>query len=145
MSAVKRVRKLLSEIIQRERQSIAASSQCKGRSRGRPLEANGRLAPADVEREIAEQAAKKDGAVLGRESVYLKATGRAIPRALEIGVHFQGEEDCGVRVEMGSVSAIDDIEVKEPGEEKQDGDDEEELPETRIRTLSSVTVSIVLK
>ena len=73
--------------------------------------------------------------------VYLKATGRAIPRALELGVKFQGEEDCFVRVEMGSVSAVDDVEVRVPEEVGEEG----EVPETRIRTLSSVTVCIGLR
>jgi ribonuclease P/MRP protein subunit POP7 len=47
-----------------------------------------------------------------------------------------------VRVEMGSVCAVDDVEVK-AGEE--DVDVDVDIPETRIRTLSSVTVSIGLK
>lgn len=81
------------------------------------------------------------------EEVYLKATGRAIPRALELGVKFQGEEDCRVRVEMGSVQAIDDVEVKLRAEGEREGEgegNEEEVPETRIRTLSTVTVCIGL-
>jgi ribonuclease P/MRP protein subunit POP7 len=77
--------------------------------------------------------------------VYLKATGRAIPRALELGVGFQGEADCVVRVEMGSVKAIDDIEVKDTGEDEGAEEGGVEVPETRIRTVSSVTVSIGLK
>jgi ribonuclease P/MRP protein subunit POP7 len=45
-------------------------------------------------------------------------------------------------VEMGSVRAVDDIEVTDGG----DGAEEDgEVPETRIRTVSSVTVSIGLK
>jgi ribonuclease P/MRP protein subunit POP7 len=71
---------------------------------------------------------------------------------LELGLHFQSEEDCWVKIEMGNVSAIDDIEVEsrdargeegpgEPGDEAEADD----VPETRIRTLSSVTVSIGLK
>lgn len=83
------------------------------------------------------------------EKVYLKATGRAIPRALELGVQFQGEGDCVVRVEMGSVKAIDDIEVNTKEDEMEgvgdEGVEEEDIPETRIRTISSVTVSIGLK
>ena len=79
--------------------------------------------------------------------VYLKATGRAIPRALELGVKFQGEEDCVVRVEMGNVRAVDDVEVREPaGKDGEGGEgDEEEVPETRIRVLSTVTVCIGLR
>ena len=79
-------------------------------------------------------AAKKDGGGGEGEVVYLKATGRAIARALEIGVRFQGEGGNVVRVEMGSVCAVDDVEVG--------GEVEEEVPETRMRMLSAVTVSI---
>lgn len=107
------------------------------------MEANGRLKPQDVEAGIVDAAAgrgKGRGSV-GGEMVYLKATGRAIPRALELGVKFQGEEDCVVRVEMGNVRAVDDVEVREG--EGQEG--EEEVPETRIRTLSTVTVCIGLR
>lgn len=111
------------------------------------VEANGRLAPRDVEAGIADAAAgggrgKGRGSV-GGEMVYLKATGRAIPRALELGVKFQGEEDCVVRVEMGNVRAVDDVEVREPAGQEEEG--EEEVPETRIRTLSTVTVCIGLR
>jgi ribonuclease P/MRP protein subunit POP7 len=89
---------------------------------------------------MADQVARKnktDG-----EKVYVKATGRAIPRALELGVAFQEEEEWAVRVEMGSVRAIDDIDVNMGA-----GDEgtAEELPETRIRNVSSVTVSIGIK
>jgi ribonuclease P/MRP protein subunit POP7 len=90
--------------------------------------------------DIADQLARA-GKVDG-EKVYVKATGRAIPRALELGVAFQGEEEWVVRVEMGSVRAIDDIDVQTgTGEEGVD----EEVPETRIRNVSSVTVSIGVK
>jgi ribonuclease P/MRP protein subunit POP7 len=80
---------------------------------------------------------KREGKGEG-EKVYLKATGRAIPRALELGVQFQGEEgEFVVKVEMGNVRAVDDVEVV--------GDVEEDVPETRMRTVSSVTVSIGMK
>lgn len=76
------------------------------------------------------------------EKMYLKATGRAIPRALELGVQFQGEEsgEYIVKVEMGSVRAVDDVEVSGDGNEE-----EEDIPETRMRNVSSVTVSIGMK
>ena len=87
-----------------------------------------------------------------RENVHLKATGRAIPRALGIGLHFQGEEDCWVKIEMGNVSAIDDVEAgdrmaEDEGREAEMGqvaEDADDVPETRIRILSSVTVTIGL-
>ncbi|KAF2632547.1 hypothetical protein BU25DRAFT_470296 [Macroventuria anomochaeta] len=153
----KRIRSLLVQISKREAQSAASVGRGKARSqrRGKGLEANGRLSAADVEASISAAAAQGSGKSrsVGGEEVYLKATGRAIPRALELGVKFQGEEDCRVRVEMGSVKAIDDVEIKEDaegeglvaGEGKGDKGKEEEIPETRIRTLSTVTVCIGLK
>jgi ribonuclease P/MRP protein subunit POP7 len=150
------------------------------------LRSNGRLTNRAVERAIAETA-ERDGKGTTKEVewVYVKATGRAIPRALEIGCYFQGQADCRVRVEIGSVCAIDDIEIKPDAEkavqkEEQergegmdtgdvamtDADDdngeqrkgeggrkkrkkqvvaEEDVPETRLRNLSAVTVSICLK
>lgn len=114
------------------------------------MEANGRLQSGDVEVAVAEEAARLKAASTGpradgmgeKEKVYVKATGRAIPRALELGVYFQGEGDCVVKVEMGSVKAIDDIEIHGGDVEEGGGED---VPETRIRTVSSVTVSVGLK
>ncbi|KAF2031258.1 hypothetical protein EK21DRAFT_63572 [Setomelanomma holmii] len=147
--AIKRVRRLLSEIRKREAQSSAALHK-NARRKGGMVEASGRLSRADVERGIVEG---KEGGVNSKgidgegENVYLKATGRAILRALEVGVAFQGEADCVVRVEMGSVRAIDDIGFRNTtGEAGEEGVEEaEEVPETRIRTISSVTVSIGLE
>lgn len=85
-----------------------------------------------MEREIAEGGREKE--IVGGEEVFVKATGRAIERALGVGVYFQGESDCRVRVEMGSVVAVDDVEVGE-------GEDED-VPETRMRMVSSVTVAV---
>ena len=87
-----------------------------------------------MEREIAEAGREKEG--VGGEEVFVKATGRAIERALGVGVYFQGESDCRVRVEMGSVVAVDDVEVGEGGGE------DEDVPETRMRMVSSVTVAV---
>lgn len=149
----KRIRALLAQIQKRSTQSTNENrgrGGARSKARGR-LEANGRLSAQDVEASIAAEAGRKGkGAGIASEEVYLKATGRAIPRALELGVKFQGETDCRVRVEMGSVKAIDDVEVRpsstedgegEAGKEEGEG---EEVPETRIRTLSTVTVCIGL-
>ncbi|KAJ4340230.1 hypothetical protein N0V95_007550 [Ascochyta clinopodiicola] len=154
----KRVRALLVQIRKREAQSAASTSALRsrggaGKSRNGGLEANGRLEARDVEASIAGAAKEKKGhgQNAGGEEVFLKATGRAIPRALELGVKFQGEDDCRVRVEMGSVKAIDDVEVKEDAEVDRKGTvegeeaEDEEVPETRIRTLSTITVCIGLK
>ena len=145
------MRKLLAHITKRQKQSAASLNSSLAGARGvqpsaKALEANGRLEAKDVERSVAEEAGKTGGARKAGEMVYLKATGRAIPRALEIGLQFQGDESCRVRVDLGSVKAIDDIEVKSTplteGAVEEDADDD--VPETRIRTLSSVTVSIGL-
>ncbi|EDU50112.1 Rpp20 domain containing protein [Pyrenophora tritici-repentis] len=150
---VKRVRKLLADITKREKQSAASlDSRAGGAARGgqhgaKVLEANGRLEAKDVERNVAEEASKKGEARKVGGMVYLKATGRAIPRALEIGLHFQEDESCRVRVELGNVKAVDDIEVKSGATEQEqqaEGEADDDIPETRIRTLSSVTVSIGL-
>jgi ribonuclease P/MRP protein subunit POP7 len=151
---VKRIRRLLLEIEKRKVQSQAAQiprQRQQGRNR-KPLVSNGRLAPEDVEREIAEQGRDKGGGA-GGEEVYVKATGRAIERVLRVGVHFQGESDCTVRVEMGSVMAVDDIEVRN-NEEDKEGEggsnvheelNDDEVPETRVRMVSSVTVAVGLR
>ncbi|KAF1934255.1 uncharacterized protein M421DRAFT_37695, partial [Didymella exigua CBS 183.55] len=145
----KRIRALLA---QTQRRAAQSASEVRGRGRGSrgrgrgQLEANGRLSAADVEASIAEGAGRARGKREtggGGEEVYLKATGRAIPRALELGVKFQGEDDCRVRVEMGRVQAIDDVEMQ-PSPDGEPEDEGEDMPETRIRVLSTVTVSIGL-
>lgn len=107
-------------------------------------EANRANGTAKEQNIIADKEKDKD-----KEKVYLKASGRAIPRALEIGVYFQAEEDCAVKIEMGSVRVIDDIVVRDGPEADsdggQDGVEDMDVPETRIRTISSVTVSVWLK
>ena len=151
---MKRVRKLLNEVVKREKQSANSLNKARGRG-GRYAEANGRLEARDVEAEIVGEMGRtgssnnnvgKRGIVgqgkdKGREEIYLKATGRAIPRALELGLHFQSEEDCWVKIEMESRDARGEEGPGEPGDEAEADD----VPETRIRTLSSVTVSIGLK
>ncbi|KAF2793806.1 hypothetical protein K505DRAFT_375104 [Melanomma pulvis-pyrius CBS 109.77] len=167
---IKRVRSLLSSIAARDSQSVAATS------RQTLLQANGRLDPRQVERSIAEAASENKSAGGERgEEVFVKGSGKAIERVLEIGVYFQKERDCRVRVEIASVRAIDDIELgkaegevkhseegsgggggvmevdvdqengKKERKKKRKGMRDEDVPETRIRTLSVVTVAISLK
>lgn len=155
--AVKRVRKLLGQISAREKQGLAARDKGVGRnnnnnsSGGGGVQANGRLQARDVEREIVGEAARKAGrgrgsakGGAGGERVYIKATGRAIPRALEIALCFQADDECSVTVDMGNVTAIDDIEVRldDGAAEEEENGNENEIPETRVRMLSCVTVSI---
>jgi len=166
VSAIKRVRKLLSETAKREKQSLSSQP--------------GKLHAKQVEKAIAD-AAKLQGGVSKREEVYIKATGRAIPRALEIGNYFQTQSDCKVMLSIGSVDVVDDIEIKSPkkekdvksgfddgnhnevdllapspvglgensGEETENGRGKkrkfEDIPEARIRTLPSVEVAVSLR
>lgn len=149
------MRRLLAETDKRAKQSLAATSRGGrgrggggGRSNGGYIEANGKLNAGAVEKGIVDGVREADGRIgvgvggsKGGEQVFLKATGRAIARALEVGVYFQGEGEYRVSVELGSVRAVDDIEITSPvGQQADDADDD--VPETRIRTLSSVTVGI---
>ncbi|KAI9769394.1 MAG: hypothetical protein M1840_004096 [Geoglossum simile] len=43
------------------------------------------------------------------EEVSLKATAKAIEKALNLAIFFQGQEDCRVRIKTGSVGVVDDI------------------------------------
>lgn len=49
------------------------------------------------------------------EEVLIKATGKAIAKAMNLALFFQQQKDCAVVVRTGSVHAIDDIEVKRDG------------------------------
>ncbi|KAF2752182.1 hypothetical protein M011DRAFT_523021 [Sporormia fimetaria CBS 119925] len=168
---IKRIRSLLKEVEKRNTQSENAGNQRYGGRQG--LRADGGLTCEGVERAIAEGGINGEGGK-ERECVYVKATGRAISRALEVGCYFQGEVGMKVTVKTGSVRVVDDVEVKEEGDagggedtEMVDVEADEEggggesgkskkkrrrgkvlslddVPETRIRTVSSVTVEICM-
>ncbi|ORY19707.1 Rpp20 subunit of nuclear RNase MRP and P-domain-containing protein [Clohesyomyces aquaticus] len=179
VSKVKQVRKLLEEVSKRQKQSLTAT---------------GSLNPKAVELAIAD-ASNAQPAAKEAEAVYLKATGKAIPTALNIGLFFQNQSDYKIKIEIGEVSAIDDINLRnsqgepvpedlkeeaaavaaaeadvdaaqadvsaeqqteakpEPEVKQEKGNRKknkkrkfaEEVPETRIRTLSAVTVAISFK
>jgi ribonuclease P/MRP protein subunit POP7 len=67
------------------------------------------------------------------EVVTVKATGRAIEKALRVAVWFQGQADTGVRLRTGTVGAVDDLE----GEEGEGG--------SRVRRLPVLEVGVWLK
>lgn len=69
------------------------------------------------------------------EEVLVKATGKAIEKALRVALYFQGQDDCLVRLRTGSVGAVDDLLVQE-------GEEAEGVPETRIRRTSMLEVGI---
>ena len=84
------------------------------------------------------------------EEVFLRGTGKAIARALELGLWFQGQEGYRVRVKTGTVCAVDDIVERDDVEDAQEGDESmdvgskeaEEVQETRIRRLSMVEIGV---
>ncbi|KAL8823678.1 MAG: hypothetical protein Q9191_005649 [Dirinaria sp. TL-2023a] len=119
ISAVKRVRKLLVEIEKRAtRSSNATGTQ-------------------NLEGSVAGAVAAGGGP--RAEEVLLKGTNRAIEKVLQLALFFQGQGDVKVRIGTGSVGAVDDIEVEE------DGADDEEVQETRVRRVSVVEVGVSLK
>ena len=116
ISATKRVRKLLSLIDKRSMGTVELL--------------NGKGSDKQKLRALGEQ--ENAGKRRDPEEVVLKATGRAIEKALGLALFFQGQEDCRVMVRTGSVGVVDDIEkVEKPGI----GD------ETPIHALSSATNS----
>ena len=78
------------------------------------------------------------------EAVVLKGTNRAIEKVLGLGLYFQKQDDCMVRLRTGSLGVVDDIvqEEEEGGEEDVVGG---EVPESRVRKISVVEVAVTLK
>ncbi|PLB45733.1 hypothetical protein P170DRAFT_466966 [Aspergillus steynii IBT 23096] len=122
MSAVKRVQKLLRQAEKRATASVDLSDR-KARDRQRL---------GDIAR---------SGEQLCREEVFVKATGRAMEKALSVGRWFEERADeYSVRVKTGSVLVVDDVvedeearkeveegavvKEQEQGEEKGAGDEE---------------------
>lgn len=132
VSAVKRVRKLLAQIDKR--------------SMGKIDLVNGKGSDKQKLRMLSEQAAPLTGKE--PEEVVLKATNRAIQNVLGLALYFQGQDDCRVRLKTGTVGVVDDIVVSDPpigAEGAEEEDDEEELPESRVRKATVVEVAIALK
>lgn len=93
MSAVKRIMKLLHQAEKRALDSSKTASQRRGLAQKTP------------------QGKEKDGK---GEEVFVKATGRAIEKALSVGRWFEKQEDkFGVRVNTGTVLVVDDVEEDE--------------------------------
>ncbi|MCJ1431579.1 hypothetical protein MMC27_000933 [Xylographa pallens] len=157
ISVVKRVRKLLAQVDKRAMGKVDLLSG-KGSGKG-------------SDRQNLSELGKQDAVP---EEVTLKATNKAIERALGLALFFQGQDDCRVRLKTGSVGVIDDIVVNEkPGDgrkgekslesekygeadtvmdDSQVGvsdeprkEDDEPLPETQIRQVSMIEVAISLR
>ena len=103
MSAVKRVKKLLSHIEKRAMQDVDLVNH-----------RNGMKKLAEASEKLA-----KDG-----EEVLVKASGRAMAQALKIADWFRTKEDemrCKVEVRTGSVQVVDDIVEVDVDEATQEG------------------------
>jgi ribonuclease P/MRP protein subunit POP7 len=141
MSAVKRVQKLLLQAEKRSAQS--ASDQVSSRPK---YSASSNDEITDIERVASIMAAEK----YDRDEIILKATGKAIAKALSLGLWFDEKVEYAVRIETGTVGAIDDIVAPEDGDQtmKEDGDKtikedgEEEIPESRIRYASTIQIFV---
>jgi len=90
VSATKRVRKLLSEIEKRTLDNATLLDQDQGRSDKQKLKA------------LAARPSKP-------EAVYIRATGRAIEKCLNLALYFQNQQDCRVELKTGTVGTVDDI------------------------------------
>jgi ribonuclease P/MRP protein subunit POP7 len=89
------------------------------------------------------QSMGRGGEARAKEEVLVKATGKAIEKALRVALFFQEQEDCLVRLRTGSVGAVDDILVQE-GDADGEGEGED-VPETRVRRTSMLEVGISLR
>lgn len=163
MSAVKRVQKLLAQVEKRATQSAAADTRNSKKRKFGAVEDD----MSDIAHIAAKLAEKRSGE---KDEVVMKATGKAIEKALNLALWFQQREKFGVRIKTGTVGAIDDIvpaegeaggvdeEPQKDGDSKMkdaDGDTAEakggmedhdqDIPETRIRYASTVEVAVFMK
>lgn len=140
MSAIKRVQKLL---LQAEKRSAQSAADQVSSSRPKYSVASSNDEITDIERVAAIMAEGKHD----RDEIILKATGKAIAKALSLGLWFEQKEEYSVRIETGTVGAIDDIVAPEDvaGEEDEamkDGGAEHDIPESRIRYASTIQIFV---
>jgi ribonuclease P/MRP protein subunit POP7 len=139
MSAIKRVQKLLLQAEKRSAQS--AADQVSSRPKYSVSSTNDEI--TDIERVAAIMAEDKHD----RDEIILKATGKAIAKALSLGVWFEEKGEYSVRIETGTVGAIDDIVAPEDGGAEDEDKDmkegaDEEIPESRIRYASTIQIFV---
>lgn len=131
ISAVKRVRKLLSLI---EKRSVGKVDLSNGKDSNKQ-----KLKVLDMEGSREEK----------EPEVVLKGTNRVIEKVLGLAFFFQGQEDLIVRLRTGTVGVVDDIVmVPSPPNETEVGDqkvDGKVLPETQVRKISMLEAAITLK
>ncbi|PKY06570.1 hypothetical protein P168DRAFT_325428 [Aspergillus campestris IBT 28561] len=162
MASVKRVQKLL-----RQAEKRATASVDLANARKRNQQRLALVAPRTGEEDGQEGQQGQKGK--GKEEVFVKATGRAMEKALAVGKWFEekGGEEFAVRVSTGSVLVVDDVEEGEGGKgggmillawkekdtkkkRKRTTDtaaaaEDAELPETRTRWVNMVEVAVSLK
>lgn len=105
----------------------------------------------DTDKQKLESLASAAAATKDQKSqvVLLKATNRAIDKALGVALYLREQGDLLVQLKTGTVAVVDDIILKKmlenaaKGEKEPEGS-EEEL-ETRVRHLSMLEVSIRTK
>ncbi|MCJ1467909.1 hypothetical protein MMC07_006534 [Pseudocyphellaria aurata] len=132
VSAVKRVRKLLSLIEKRSVGKVDLIHRKDGDKQ--KLEASEMEGPSQREKEP--------------EEVLLKGTNRVIEKVLGLALFFQGQEDLNVRLRTGTVGVVDDIVMVAKPSDATEGhqkEEEKESPETQVRKISMLEVAITLK
>ncbi|KAI9833316.1 MAG: hypothetical protein M1819_003711 [Sarea resinae] len=166
ISAVKRVRGLLAQIDKRAMgKDISLLHEGKSNNRNGNKSSATKLAEIPSGSGTSGFLGGKDKDGVEGEEVMIKATGKAIEKALKLGLFFQGEEDCAVRIRTGGVGTVDDVmegkkrknggrdkEVRKDRAQDKGGDgkggseeEEEELPETRVRKTSMLEIGVRLR
>jgi ribonuclease P/MRP protein subunit POP7 len=119
MSTVKRVKKLLLHIEKRATQNV-------------------KLVERGTKEEMRKLADASDKIAKDREEVIVKASGKAIPKAMNVAEWFSSKEkdmSCKVEIRSGNVSVVDDIvELTDPADEEAD---EHEHPDQRSTLLDA--------
>lgn len=121
MSAVKRVKKLLGHVEKRATQNVGMVQRGDREAMRKLVEASDKVA--------------KD-----REEVVVKASGKAIAKALNVGEWFSNKEkdiSCNVEVRSGSVSVVDDVVELEPIQDEEEEENEDERPDEPTTELEA--------
>lgn len=79
------------------------------------------------------------------EVVILKATTKAIGKALNLAQFFQRQEGLSVQLRTGTVGVVDDIVHSNERSGIDEEDQAADLPDTQIRKISMLEVAIILK
>ncbi|KAF3929323.1 hypothetical protein AA313_de0209159 [Arthrobotrys entomopaga] len=121
ISTVKRVRKALEVFRNQSKVSIASGGRQK-----RAFQRKQRQ-----EQPKTESARTAEGLLQENKDKYvtIKATGRAIEKALALGLYFQGQKDTAVEIKTGTIECTDDVVAD------QTGDTLEELLQVKERNM----------